>query len=143
MNRRTMLKGTAAASLLPLALGSELFAQEANKGATADTVYELRTYHIAPGMEEALHKRFHDHTIALFERHGIHPVGFWKAIDGEMPLLIYIIRYKDLDASKEAWKAFATDPDWAVVRKASEVNGPLTTKIDSVHMKAADLFPTA
>ncbi len=143
MDRRTMLFGTAAAGLLPLALGSDLLAQEANKGATADTVYELRTYHIAPGMEEALHKRFHEHTIALFERHGIHPVGFWSPIDGETPLLIYILRYKDLQASKEAWQAFATDPDWAVAKKASEVNGPLTTKIDSVHMKAVDLFPKA
>ena len=44
-------------------------------------VYELRTYYAAPGKMEALHARFRDHTLKLFEKHGMKVEGFWKPLD--------------------------------------------------------------
>ena len=43
---------------------------------TQDTrVYELRIYHAAPGKLDDLNKRFRDHTVKLFEKHGMENVG--------------------------------------------------------------------
>ena len=50
-------------SMLFLAFGvTQSFAEEANS-----MVYELRTYHTNEGKLPALHARFRDHTIELFE----------------------------------------------------------------------------
>src|SRR6185369_4250481 len=33
-------------------------------------VFEIRTYHTFPGRLDALHKRFREHTMKIFEKHG-------------------------------------------------------------------------
>ena len=40
-------------------------------------IHELRTYEAAPGKLPALNARFRDHTLGLFERHGMEVIGFW------------------------------------------------------------------
>jgi NIPSNAP len=50
---------------------------------TEARVFELRTYHSAPGKMKALHARFRDHTNKLFEKHGMTVIGFWNPIDPE------------------------------------------------------------
>ena len=42
---------------------------------SSDRAFELRTYTTHPGRIEALHARFANHTVELFERHGITNVG--------------------------------------------------------------------
>ena len=39
-----------------------------------------------------------------------------------------------------AWKAFGADPEWVAARKASEVNGKLTDKVESVIMGEVNYF---
>jgi hypothetical protein len=39
--------------------------------------FELRTYYAQPGKLEDLHARFRQHTIRLFEKHGMTVVAFW------------------------------------------------------------------
>lgn len=41
------------------------------------TVYELRIYTTVPGRLPALLTRFENHTLKLWEKHGIKQVGFW------------------------------------------------------------------
>ncbi len=106
-----------------------------------ERVYELRTYHAAPGKLEDLHKRFREHTMTIFKRHGLKVVSFWGPVDkekGSEDLLIYVLEFPSRDAMKAAWDAFRKDPEWQTVSKASEVNGKLVTKVDSVVMKATD-----
>jgi hypothetical protein len=38
-------------------------------------IYEYTVYEAAPGRMADLHTRFRDHTIRLFERHGMKVVG--------------------------------------------------------------------
>jgi hypothetical protein len=61
--------------LLPLLLLLTASAFAQNK------VYELRTYTCFEGKLEALKKRYRDHTIALFKRHGMESVGYWAPED--------------------------------------------------------------
>ncbi|MBP6822780.1 MAG: NIPSNAP family protein [Acidobacteria bacterium] len=106
--------------------------------------YELRTYYAATGKLEDLHKRFRDHTIALFKKHGMEVVGFWGPTDkekGSENTLVYLMAYPNRAARDAAWKAFGADPEWQKARTESEKNGKLTDKVESVILGATDYSP--
>ena len=106
--------------------------------------YELRTYVAAPGKLEDLHKRFRDHTLKLFKKHGMEVVGFWGPTDkekGSENTLVYLMAYPSREARDKAWKAFQADPDWQKARDESQKNGSLTTKVDFVILSATDYSP--
>ena len=46
-------------------------------------LYEIRIYECNPGMLPALHRRFVDHTVKLFEKHGIKNIGYWTTSVGD------------------------------------------------------------
>src|SRR5712691_3208432 len=75
-------------------------------------VFEMRTYYAAPGKLDALNARFRDHTVKLFEKHGITNIGYWVPIDNPDSKLIYILAYPSRDARDKSWKEFLADPDW-------------------------------
>jgi hypothetical protein len=107
-------------------------------------VYELRTYHPAPGKLETLKARFRNHTLRLFQKHGMRNVAYWnEQPTREVPegRLIYVVAHASRDAANESWKTFGADPEWRAVHARSEVNGALVAKIDSVFMTAADYSP--
>ena len=106
-------------------------------------VYELRTYHVAPGKVEALHARFRDHTLKIFEKHGLKVEGFWKPLDEKAAdeKLVYLLSFPSKDAADKAWKEFRDDPDWMKAKAESEKDGTLVTKVDSVFLTADRLRP--
>ncbi len=143
------LTGTLIVSLL--VLGAATFAGRAadDKKDTKkvdNRVFELRTYHAAPGKIKALEARFRDHTMKLFEKHGITNIGYWTELtpkEGEEKL-IYIIAFPSKEAADKSWKEFINDPDWKKVKDESEKDGPLLRKenpVDSVYMNPTDYSP--
>ena len=113
----------------------------------APRVFELRTYKATPGKLDDLNARFRDHTLKLFEKHGMENVGYWTPMDKEKgadDTLIYILAHKSQDAAKRSFDAFRADADWVAARKASEdkAGGSLTTKVSSLFMKPTDYSPT-
>ena len=46
-------------------------------------IYEYRVYEAAPGKLEALNSRFRNHTLGIFERHGIKNIGYWTSAVGD------------------------------------------------------------
>lgn len=103
--------------------------------------YELRTYHANEGKLDALHARFRDHTVKLFEKHGMTNVGYFVPKDNSGNVLIYVLAFPDKAARAQAWKDFLADADWKAAYKASIADGKLVGKIDSVIMKATDYTP--
>jgi NIPSNAP len=106
-------------------------------------VFELRTYTAAPGKMEALNARFREHTCKLFENHGMTNIGYWNPAspaDADKKL-IYILAFPSREAAAKSWKAFGDDPEWRAVRKASEKNGKLVTKVESVYLTPTDYSP--
>lgn len=106
-------------------------------------VFEIRTYTTHEGKLKDLHARFRNHTLKLFEKHGMTNVGYWSPTDEPLSknTLIYIISHKSRDAAKKSWDAFRADPEWQKVRAASEAAGPIVVKVDSVFMDATDYSP--
>ncbi|MEP7382371.1 MAG: NIPSNAP family protein [Gemmatimonadota bacterium] len=90
-------------------------------------VYELRTYTTRPGRLPALHRRFSEHTIALFEKHGMRNEMYWTPTDSAHHdnTLVYLLSHDSQAAADANWKAFGADPDWIKVREASEADGPI------------------
>lgn len=109
----------------------------------ADTrCYELRIYHTAPGKLEALHQRFRNHTLRLFERHGVTSIGYWVPLENtEDTRLFFLLSYPSKQAREDSWKAFMADPDWQAAYKASEANGPLVQKVENYFLNATDYSP--
>jgi hypothetical protein len=106
--------------------------------------FEMRTYTAAEGKLDALHARFRDHTNRLFVKHGIELVGYWTPVDeakGAKNTLVYILAYPSREAREASWKAFGADPEWVKAKAASEVNGKLVEKVESVFMKPTDYSP--
>jgi hypothetical protein len=103
-------------------------------------VYELRTYTSPDGKLGDLQARFRDHTVKLFERHGITSVGYFVPQDAPQSqnTLIYILAHKDRESAKQNWAAFQKDPEWQAVYKESSKNGPLQTQVLSVFMEPLD-----
>lgn len=107
-----------------------------------DVVYELRTYTTHDGRLPALEARFRDHTMALFEKHGMRNVGYWIPED-RANTLIYLIAHESRDAVERNWRAFVADPEWQAVAKASTRDGPILVEggIVSVFLRATDFSP--
>lgn len=102
-------------------------------------VFELRTYHAAPGKMEALHARFRDHTCKLLQKHGMTLIGFWVPTDPKKAdTLIYLVAHPSQEAAMKNWKSFREDPDWKSAKEASEKNGSLTSKVESTFMAPTD-----
>ena len=120
------------AALLPLA------APAADKDGRC---YEMRTYYAAAGKLDDLHARFRNHTCKLFEKHGMQNIGYWVPQDNPDRKLIYVLAYPSREARTNAWKEFMADPDWQKASKASEVNGKLVAKAESIFLAATDYSP--
>jgi hypothetical protein len=142
VKRRTLLKSLPAASLLPSLWASSL-QDKAASSHPSPGVYELRVYHAAPGKLTDLLARFRDHTIKIFDRHGMKSVAYWLPMDEpeKSNTLYYILQHPSRDAAVANWKAFGDDPEWKRVHDQSEANGKLVEKIDSTFLTLTDFSP--
>jgi hypothetical protein len=129
--------------IVGLALGVSLQSTRAADAAPAGKVFEIRTYHTFPGRLDALHKRFREHTMKLFEKHGMTNVGYWVPEDSPArdSTLIYVISHASREAAQASWKAFGSDPVWKKVAAESEADGKIVERIESVFMSATDYSP--
>ena len=97
-------------------------------------LYELRIYHMYPGRLDAIHKRFRDATLRLFEKHGIHVCDFFTDA-GEAETIYYVCAFEDRAQRDKAFETFGDDPEWKAVYAASHADGgPIVEKIDSYFM---------
>ena len=114
--------------------------------AAGKKVVELRTYTTNPGKLELLHARFRDHTIALFEKHGITNLPYFNLMEdqeGAANTLVYLVAHDSVDSRNASFKAFSQDPEWKRVAAESQKDGKFLVKggLDSVNMKATDYSP--
>jgi hypothetical protein len=103
--------------------------------------FELRIYSCFPGRRDALIQRFKDHTIRIFNKHGMESIGYWLPADSSQNTLYYVLAYPGKIARDSAWNAFHADPEWQEVSRRSEENGKIVEKVTSVFMNLADISP--
>jgi hypothetical protein len=106
--------------------------------AASERIFEKRTYTTYDGKLEDLHRRFKDHTLRLFEKHGMRNLGYWIPVDEELSenTLIFILVHENLEAAERNWDAFRNDPEWQQAYEESHADGPLVQNVNSVFMKS-------
>jgi hypothetical protein len=107
---------------------------------TGNRVFELRTYHTYEGKLDPLLARFRDHTIDIFRRHGMTSIGYWLPTDEPLKgkTLVYMLAFPSREAATKDWSEFRDDPEWKKVAAASEANGKLVEKVDSIFLEPTD-----
>ena len=89
-------------------------------------IHELRIYRTLPGRMPNLLARFQNHTLRIWERHGIRQAGFWTTLVGESSYdLTYLLAWESLAEREAKWAAFVADPEWLAVRAESEKDGQI------------------
>ncbi len=119
--------------------------------AVGDRVFELRTYIATPNNLPLLNDRFRNHTLKLFEKHGMTNIIYWSVakeepmtaaklleavspvgggsadIDGSIKgvdnALVYFITHKSKEAAAKSFGAFVQDEEWKKARSESESKG--------------------
>jgi hypothetical protein len=118
------------------------FAAPHAAAAEADTrCFEMRVYYAPAGKLDALNARFRDHTLRLFEKHGISNIGYFTPVENKDNKLVYFLAYPSREAREKSWKAFFADPEWQKAQKESEVGGKLVARVDQLFLNATDYSP--
>jgi len=95
-------------------------------------IYELRIYTTLPGRMPNLLARFENHTLGIWEKHGIKQLGFWTTLVGpDANDLTYMLAWESLADREQKWNAFASDQEWISARADSEKDGPINAKVAS------------
>ena len=122
------------------ALSGALMVSGACSAQSAPRIYELRTYTSHDGRLGDVVNRFRDHTMRIFAKHDMVSVGYW--IPKETPnTLIYVLSHPSRDAATKNWDEFRNDAEWKTARAASEANGPIVLKTQSVFMEPTAFSP--
>lgn len=101
-----------------------------------ERTFELRTYTCLPGRLPNLITRFKDHTVSLFEKHGMENIAYFVSEEKEgQSKLVYLLAHESEEAGAKSFASFRTDPAWVTARDASEKDGKIVEKVESVFMK--------
>jgi hypothetical protein len=143
MSRLSLVLYTAGLLAAGFAAGQVFGQNTVAHAQAANRVFEIRTYTAPEGKLEALHTRFRDHTLRIFEKHGMSNVIYLKPLDPPQSqnTLVYILAHPSREAAKKSWAAFAADPEWKKVSAESQVNGRIVEKLESVFAEPADYSP--
>jgi hypothetical protein len=105
-------------------------------------IYEKRTYRCAPGRMPAVLQRFENVVLALWQRHGYRPVGFWTELIGDdSRQLHYLLQWDDLAQREACSRAFGTDPQWLEARNRTDAEGPLVEKVSTTILAPTAFSP--
>lgn len=109
----------------------------------AERVFELRTYTSPDGKLPALEARFRDHTMEFFEKHGMTNVGYWTPLEGATSenTIVYLLAHPSREAAQQSWAKFRDDPGWREVARASETDGRIVSRVESVFLRPTDFSP--
>ncbi|MCF8379302.1 MAG: NIPSNAP family protein [Bacteroidales bacterium] len=81
-------------------------------------ILELRTYE--SNNEEAGQRKikmFNTGELQIFDEVGLHACFFGEILAGpQMPALMYMLWFKDLEERTENWKKFSDHPNWAIMK---------------------------
>lgn len=108
-----------------------------------EKVFELRTYTATPGNLDKLLTRFRDHTMRIFEKHGMTNIAYWVPTDEAESenTLVYVLAHESREQANKSWQAFSQDPEWQKVNEESNANGAILQSVVRKYMTTTDFSP--
>lgn len=115
----------------------------AEPSGSESVIYELRTYTTYDGKLVDLHSRFENHTMALFEKHGMTNLTYWSPENPDLKdnTLIYLLSHENREAAEKSWNGFLNDEEWQQVYQQSRADGPIVQRVESVFMNKTPYSP--
>ena len=97
--------------------------------------FELRMYTATNerGDINALHQRFREQEVAIFEKHGADVIAVWQRLD-DPNTLVWMLAYRDRAHRDEIFTAFREDPDWTALL----AKYPVPLSIEAFMLSASD-----
>ena len=106
--------------------------------------FDLRIYSVLPGKLDAFRNRWRDFAVPIYERHGLHSVGWWvaetKDADGHDQFLC-LLAGESVAAIQKSIGDFHRDAEWQRVEKETEANGKLRSGVEAFKLLSADFSP--
>ncbi len=126
-------------SLMQAFTGSPRLQETTLTGSKEDRIYELRSYEAAT---ERLYrqkvKMFNEGESKIFDKLDFNPIFYAETIAGaNMPNLMYMTTFPDMESRDAHWKAFGSDPDWDVMKVMEEYQNTVSKNVTLL------LHPTA
>ncbi|MEO8352401.1 MAG: ester cyclase [Chthoniobacteraceae bacterium] len=103
--------------------------------------FDLRIYSVVPGKLDAFRDRWRDYAVPIYERHGLHSIGWWvaEAKDGDgHEQFVCLLAGDSLDAIQKAIAEFHADPEWQRVEKETEQGGKLRSGVTAYKLQSTD-----
>lgn len=95
-------------------------------------IFELRIYSIEPGKLQAFRDRWRDRAVPLYEKKGVHNIGWWVCAERDAQgheQFICLLAAESADAIQRAVSEFHSDPDWQRIEKETEREGKLRSSV--------------
>ncbi len=103
--------------------------------------FDLRIYSVLPGKLETFRNRWRDFAVPIYERHGLHSIGWWvaekKDADGN-DQVVCLLAGESIPAILKSISEFHQDTDWIRVEKETEAGGKLRSGVVAYKLTPTD-----
>ncbi len=103
--------------------------------------FDLRIYSVLPGKLDAFRNRWHAFAVPIYERHGLHSIGWWiaekKDADGNDQFICLLVD-ESIPAIHKSISEFHKDADWIRVEKETEAGGKFPSGVVAYKLTPAD-----
>jgi hypothetical protein len=102
--------------------GSPRYSSSGVTGPKKDRIYELRSYEAATErLYQQKVKMFNNGEIDIFDKLNFNPIFYGETLAGaQMPNLMYLTTFENMDKRNAGWNAFRVDPDWEAMKDLEE-----------------------
>ena len=104
-------------------------------------VFDLRIYSVLPGKLDAFRNRWRDYAVPIYERHGLHSLGWWvaeKKNADRQDQFVVLLAGESLDAMQKSIGDYHKDAEWQRVEKETERDGKLRSGVEAFKLRATD-----
>ena len=130
--------------IVALPLGMDPTAKLDFTAAPQARAFDLRIYSIQPGKLDAFRSRWRDFAVPIYERHGLHCVGWWVAEPKDAEghdQFVCLLAAESSGAIVKSIAAFHADPEWQRIEKETERDGKLRSSVTALKLTPAEFSP--
>lgn len=128
-------------SITSLAMPSDATAKFDFTTGSTPRAFDLRIYSVLPGKLDAFRNRWRDFAVPIYERHGLHCIGWWvaeqKDADGN-DQFVCLLAGESIPAILKSIDEFHKDADWQRVEKETEASGKLRSGVTAYKLAPTD-----
>ena len=127
--------------IVALPLTADVAAKFDFTSAKTARAFDLRIYSVLPGKLDAFRNRWRDFAVPIYERHGLHSIGWWvaekKDADGN-DQFICLLAGESIPAILKSISEFHQDAEWVRVEKETEAGGKLRSSVTAYKLTPTD-----